>query len=42
MKINSKNELNLIIEDLKEEIHELVEENKSLLEKMGLKKRRWE
>jgi len=33
MKINSKNELNLIIEDLKEEIHELVEENKNLVVK---------
>ena len=33
MKINSKNELNLIIKDLKEEIYELIKENKNLIVK---------
>ena len=33
MKINSKDELNLIIEDLKEEIYELAKENKNLIMK---------
>jgi len=33
MKVNSKKELNSIIEDLKEEIHELVKENKEFIVK---------
>lgn len=33
MKVNNKKELNLIIEDLEEEIHELVKENKELIVK---------
>lgn len=33
MKIDSKDELKLIIEDLREEIYELVEENKQLIVK---------